>query len=111
MEEIVNISTPVNLDESLAHYEVHFHQPYASSSFDNSDEIRIAMQHQDLYILPSKSSLHIHGRLVKCDGTNVTATALIGNAVCFLFDEICYGLNGIEIDRCKNSGLTIIMKG
>ena len=111
MEEILKISAPASLDESLAHYEVHSYQPYASSSFDNSDKIRIAMQHQDLYILPSKTSLHIHGRLVQSYGTNVTATALIGNTVCILFDEIRYELNGIEIDRCKNAGLTSIMKG
>ena len=48
VEEILDISAPVS-----------FHEPYASSSFDNSDEIWIAIQHQDLYILPSKSSLHI----------------------------------------------------
>ena len=41
----------------------------------------------------------------------MTATALIGNAVCFLFDEIRYELNDIEIDRCKNASLTSIMKG
>ena len=111
MEEILNIPAPFSLDESLAHYEVHSHQPYASSSFDNSDAIRIAMQHQDLYILPNKSLLHIHERLVKSDGTTVTATVLIGNAVCFLFNEIRYELNGIEIERCKNAGLTSIMKG
>ena len=98
MEEILNILAPVNFDESLVHYEVHSHQPYASSSFDNSEEIRIAMQHQYLYILPSKSLLHLHRRLVKSDETNLTATALVGNAICFLFDEIRYELNGISID-------------
>ena len=63
MGEILNIQAPISYDESLAHYEVHAHQPYASSSFNNSDKIRIAVQHQDLCILPSKSSLHIFGRL------------------------------------------------
>ena len=41
----------------------------------------------------------------------MTATALIGNAICFLFDEIRYELDGIEIGRCKNTGLTSIIKG
>ena len=89
MEDILNISASVSFDGSLAHNEVHSHQRYyASSSFDNSDEILIAIQHQDSYILPSKSSLHFHGILTKSDGTDVTATALVGNAICFLFDEI-----------------------
>ncbi|XP_051164909.1 uncharacterized protein LOC127283850 [Leptopilina boulardi] len=110
MEETLNILSPVKYDDSLAHFEIHTHQPYVSSAFNNSDEIRIAVQHQDLYILPSKSTLHVHGRLVKSDDTVVTNTKLISNAICYLFNEIRYELNGVEIDRCKNVGLTTTMK-
>ena len=75
MEEILNIQAPVRFDESIASYEIHAHQPYASSSFNNiSDEIRIAVQHQDLCILPSKSSRHVYGRLTRADGTIATTT-------------------------------------
>ena len=38
-------------------------------------------------------------------------TSLVNNAVCHLFEEIRYELNAIEIDNCKNVGLTSIMKG
>ena len=55
MEEILNIEAPVRFDEFMASYEIHAHQLYASSSFNNSDEIRIAVQNQDFFILPSKS--------------------------------------------------------
>ncbi|XP_043470556.1 uncharacterized protein LOC122503872 [Leptopilina heterotoma] len=102
MEEILSIPTQVNFDESIANYEIHSHQPYASSSFNNSDEIRIIVQNQDLYILPSSSSLHLFGRLTKNDGNTLTENVdLINNAISYLFDEIRYELNGIEIDRCK----------
>ncbi|XP_043485183.1 uncharacterized protein LOC122513020 [Leptopilina heterotoma] len=111
MDELLNIPAAVNFDESIAHYEIHAHQPYASSSFNNSDEIRIAVQHQDLCILPSKSSLHIFGILTKNVGITLTQNVhLSNNAVCFLFDEIRYELNGIEIDCCKYVGHTTIMK-
>ncbi|XP_043469503.1 uncharacterized protein LOC122503133 [Leptopilina heterotoma] len=111
MDELHNIPAAVNFDESIAHYEIHAHQRYASSSFNNSNEIRIAVQHQYLCILPSKSSLHIFGRLAKNDGITLTENVhLSNNAVCFLFDEIRYELNGIEIDRCKYVGHTTIMK-
>ena len=63
MEDILTVKSSVEFDESIAHYEVHAHQPYTSSAFNNSDEIRIAIQYQDLCLLPSRSSLHIHGRL------------------------------------------------
>lgn len=111
-EEILNIEAPVVFDESIIHYEAHAHQPYASSTFSNSDEIRIAVQHQDLCLLPSKSSLHIYGRLTKADGNTAAATtSLVNNAVCHLFEEARYELNAVEIDRSKNVGLTSLMKG
>ena len=110
MEEILSIQTPVTFDESVAHYEVHAHQPY-TASFNNSDEIRISIQHQDLCLLPSRSALHICGRLVKGNNTPVENTKLVNNAICHLFEEIRYELNAIEIDKCKNVGLTTLMKG
>ena len=110
MEEILSIQSGVAFDESIAHYEIHAHQPYMAS-FNNSDEIRISVQHQDLCILPSRSALHICGKLTKADGTNVARTALVNNAIAHLFEEIRYELNAIEIDKCKNVGLTTLMKG
>ncbi|XP_043471591.1 uncharacterized protein LOC122504509 [Leptopilina heterotoma] len=100
----------IKFDNSVAHYEIHAHQPYVSSAFNNSDEIRIAVQHQDLYILPSKSTLHVTGRIVKPNNTLVTNTKLISNGISYLFNEIRYELNGVEIDRSKNVGITTTMK-
>ena len=108
MEEILSI--PVTFDESLAHYEVHAHQPY-TASFNNVDEIRISMQHQDLCLLPCRSALHICGRMVQTNNTPVERTKLVNNAICHLFEEIRHELNAIEIDKCKNIGLNILMKG
>lgn len=111
MEEILNIHSGVAFDESIAHYEVHAHQPYSLSHFNNSDEIRIAIQHQDLCLLPSRSMIHICGRLTKENGTSlVTNTKLINNAISHLFEEIRYEINAIEIDKAKNVGLTSVMK-
>lgn len=46
--------------------------------------------------------------LAKQDGT---ATArLVNNATSFLFDEVRYELNSIEIDRTKNVGYTTTLK-
>lgn len=83
MEEILKIQKPIIFDESIAHYEIHAHQPFGASNLNNNnDEIRIAVQHQDLYVLPCKSSLHICGRLTKADGTTVaTQTAFVNNAI------------------------------
>ena len=114
MVDILDIQSGLEFDESVSHYEIHAHQPYTSSNFNNSDEIRISIQHQDLNLLPSRSCIHIIGRLMKSDEKDTTAfarTSLVNNAVCHLFKEIRYELNAIEIDRCKNVGLTSVMKG
>jgi len=109
-EEVLRVHEPIHFSEAIAQMEFHAHRPYASSTFDNSDEIRIAVQNQDLYVLPSYSSLHITGRLSKADGTSVIAkTELVNNGICFLFEELHYEINGVEIDRCKNAGLTSVM--
>ena len=110
MEEILSILTPVTFDESVAHYEVHAYQPY-TASFNNSDEIRIPIQQQDLCLLRSRSALHICGRLIKSNNTSVENTKLVNNTICHLFEEIRYELNAIEIDKCKSVGLTTLMKG
>lgn len=111
MDEILDIQSRVAFDESIAHYEVHAHQPYATSSFDNSDEIRIAIQHQDLCVLPSRSSLHICGKIVDPNGLPLKTTNLSNNAMSFLFEEIRYEMNAIEVDKCKNVGIISLMKG
>ena len=89
---------------------MHAHLPYAPSTFNNSDEIRIAVQNQDHCLLPSKSSLHIQGKLVKEDGTSVTNTRFITNAIYHLFEEARYELNAVEIDKNKIVGLTSLVK-
>ncbi|XP_043474824.1 uncharacterized protein LOC122506602 [Leptopilina heterotoma] len=101
-DDLLSIAKPIVYDESIAHYEVHAHLPYASSTFNNSDEIRIAVQNQDHCLLPGKSSLHIQGKLTKENGTPVTNTRLIMNAICHLFEEARYELNAVEIDKNKN---------
>ncbi|XP_053597687.1 uncharacterized protein LOC128668551 [Microplitis demolitor] len=110
--EILNIQRQIIFDKSIAHYEAHAHLPYAPSTFNNCDEIRIAVQHQDLCLLPSKSTLHVYGKFTKSDGIAVSATThMVNMTVCHMFKEIRYELNSVEIDRNKNVGITSLMKG
>ena len=111
MEDILSIQSGVEFDESISHYETHAHQPYTSLNFSNNDEIRIAIQHQDLNLLPSRSSIHIQGRITDDKGAPAADVSLVNNGMSFLFEEIRYELNGMEVDKCKNVGLTSIMKG
>lgn len=125
-DEILDLRSSVEYDDSITNIEYHAYNPY-TNSFNNSDEIRIVIQNQDLYILPHKSYLYIEGT-VELDlpappGDDVVGAArataeavrippnFVNNAIAFLFDEMRYELNGFEIDRCKNVGITSTLKG
>lgn len=67
-------------------------------------------------MLPSDSYLYIEGKIERKGETSTEEARnimpkYINNAAAFLFEEIKYLLNGVEIDRCKNVGLTSTMKG
>ena len=44
-------------------------------------------------------------------GGKVKATEFVNNGILHMFEEIRYELNGVEIDRCKNVGITTLLKG
>lgn len=99
MENLLDIKSPVIFDESVAYWETHSHLPFTSSTYNNSDEIHIVIQHQDQYLLPARSSLRIVGKVTQTNGTKLEeGTSLVNNAICHLFSEIRYLLNAIEID-------------
>ena len=100
-EDTLAITSPALVDESISRVEVQGHLPFASATFNNNDEIRITVNQQDLCVLPSQSGLHIVGRLTKADGTAAASTQLVNSAVYFLFEELRYELNDVEIDRCR----------
>jgi hypothetical protein len=92
--------------------EQHTYQPYSSKSFGNGDEIRIAIQHQDICTYPGRSFIHTEGKLLKSDGGSPFKDFdLTNNAFAFLFDEIRYEINGVEITRVRNLGTTSTLKG
>lgn len=108
---LLDIRSPVVFDESLAHWETHSHSPFATSSYNNSDEIHIKIQHEDQSLLPSKSFIRIIGKITKEDGTKLAdGTNFVNLGALYLFSEIRYELNAVEIDKNKNVGLTSLMK-
>ena len=109
MSEILDVISKIQYDDSVTKTEYHTYLPFITS-YNNSDEIRIAVQHQDLYILPCESFIYIEGSLTKKEGGVVDSSTLTNNCVSFLFDAIRYELNGVEIDRFRNTGITTTLK-
>ncbi|KAK9710832.1 hypothetical protein QE152_g25829 [Popillia japonica] len=69
-----------------------------------------SIQHQDVYTLPSESFIYIEGKF-KHDAAGTGTCELTNNAYAFLFDQIRYEINGVEVDRCTKPGITSSIKG
>lgn len=109
---VLNVNEPLIQDNSIQSIEYHTYKPYVSS-FGENDEIRIPINQQDLYILPSASTLYLEGsvNVYKADGkTKASNVHFTNNAALFFFQEIRYEINGIEVDKIKNAGITTTMK-
>lgn len=108
---VLKVGETILNDDTITSYQYHTHQPYSSTTLNNNDEIRIPIQTQDLYTLPSQSFLYIEGTLLKNDNTFSDNIGFVNNGIAHLFDEIRYELGGVVIDRVRNPGITTTMKG
>lgn len=109
---MLDIEQPVEYDDAITGFEFHSHKPYASTTFTDSDEIRIPISQHDIITAPFESSLYITGTLEgkKADGTD-SDIELVNNAMAYLFEDIRYEINGIEICKTRNLGVTSTIKG
>ncbi|XP_044742372.1 uncharacterized protein LOC123304874 [Chrysoperla carnea] len=110
--DILNVTEKPGFDDTIVANEVHTCNPYVHS-FDYGDEIRIPSNQTDLYVNPSESYIFISGQLVKTkDNTKAVSTdgEMRANFGMFLFEEMKYLINGHEVDRCKQPGITSTIK-
>jgi len=94
MTHIINVLEKPTTDNSIIRKDYQSYSPYLRS-YENNDE----KKNQDLYVLPSESFLHIQGHITKLDDSLVTTIAVLNDCMAYLFYEIRYKLNGIEIEH------------
>lgn len=107
----MNIGASAAYDNSIMKNEYYAYTPY-TNSFGESEEIRIAIQNQDLHLLPCDSYLYMQIK-VNTDKNDAAASEKVKyvyNFPSFLFSNARYELNGVEIDRIKNVGITSTLK-
>jgi len=108
---LLDIDSKAVYDDLVTAYEYHTHQPYASTSYNNNDEIRIPILQQDIITAPFDSSIVITGKVEAKKADDVAQdVSFINNAIAFLFEEVRYEINGKEIDRTRNVGITTTLK-
>lgn len=71
MSEMLHIRKSASHIDDVISMQYHTYTPY-TTAFNNNDEIRIAIQSQDLFVLPSDSYLLIEFKPSKRDGTSFT---------------------------------------
>ena len=108
-KQLLNINKTPVFDNSISKYEFHAYSPY-NDSFGNNDTIIISIQQQNLCVLPSESYLYIEGIVTKAENAEIARLSLLNNGPSFLFEEIRYELNGVEIDRTRKVGSTTTIK-
>lgn len=123
-DDILHIKTPVVDGDDITNIQYHTYTPY-TTSYNNNDEIRIVLQAQDLYVLPSQSYLQIDFNVTDVDNAQVQAAIeqahaqnannrlvvqFIHGFITHLFSEIRYELNGVEIDKSRTPGITTLLK-
>lgn len=109
---ILDIANNPLFDNSIEGIEFHSYKPYITT-FNRNDEIRIPINQQDLYVLPSASTLYLEGvvNVLKKDlKEKVPSIHFTNNPLLYLFQDIRYELNGVEIDKIKNAGITTTIK-
>lgn len=111
MADILSVGSKPNHDNNIIKKQIHTYSPY-TSSYEHNDEIRIAIQSQDLYILPSDSYISLDVSVTRAEGAE-HATAVgswVTGVGAHLFSEIRYEINNVEVDRIKYPGFTSYLK-
>ena len=101
MADILKFTDTPNIDESIEDYEYHEYEPITDTSLNNSGDIRISIESQDVFTHPSESYLTFEGCLTEADGTlyaNADEVSLTNNAMMHLFSRIEYHLSNQLIE-------------
>jgi len=112
-DEMLDINEPHAYDESIQ--SMQFHEYTGQTQGNNNmigHPIRIEINLQDVYCLPSKSYISIKGQLCQQDNTEYAAATeitLINNAIMYLFTEIKYDLGSTTIEKLTSPGQTTSM--
>ena len=111
--DILNFTEEIIVDEEIERFEFHEYEPI-STSLNKEGEIRINIEQQDLFTLPSEAYLLVEGRLLKADGTSYADTdaiTLVNNGIMYLFSQISYYLSNQEVETIHDPGQSTTMLG
>ena len=114
MENNLNWNEKLYTDESIEKIDYYEYNPHQGVNLNSIGDIRISIQNQDQFIVPSMSHIYIEGRLLQKDGqpydTHQEGITLVNNAMMYLFDRVDYSINNKSIEGYNNPGISTTMK-
>lgn len=110
MANILDVNRPVVQDDSIYRYQYHIVAPQTGTSLEHNGEIILEISNKNLYTLPSESFILLTGTFKTTNGGQTTNSRLNNNAFAFLFEDIRYSLNGVEIDKTNKLGIATTIK-
>ena len=111
--DILNFTEENIVDEEIERFEFHEYES-VNKNLDTTGEIRINIEQQDLFTLPSEAYILVEGRLLKADGTSYTDTdpvTLVNNGIMYLFSQISYQLSNQDVETIFQPGQATTMLG
>ena len=112
--DILNFTEEIIVDEDIERFEFHEYEP-VNKNLNTSGEIRINIEQQDLFTLPSEAYILVQGRLLKkVEGTpydHGDAITLVNNGIMYLFNQISYQLSNQDVETIFEPGQSTTMLG
>ena len=115
-DECLDINEPYVYDESIQSLQYFEFTPQTFAHCNTvGHPIKIYINAQDVYALPSQSYINIKGQLRRNDNNDAYAAAdevaLLNNAMMYLFTEIKYDLDSKKIEKLSSPGQITSMLG
>ena len=115
-DEMLDITEPLRYDESIIEQNYFEYTPQTQANNNSmSHQIKIDINAQDTYTLPSKSYISIKGQIRRADNNNPYVAGnditLINNAMMYLFSSVKYELGSTTIESINFPGQITSMLG
>ncbi|KAL4084371.1 hypothetical protein QTP88_028194 [Uroleucon formosanum] len=109
MKKNIDVTADYVDDCKITQVQYHSFTPYSSAALSYNEELRINVQNMDSSTLPCESYIFIEGKINK--PTDAAGEVRFSyNGLAFLFSEMRYEINGIEIQKLKSPGVSSCLK-
>ena len=113
-EPILKTNEPITVNNSIDEYEYFDYGTIVGANLNNSGDIRIVIETQDIFTHPSESFLIIEGQLTKDEDTpddDADVISLTNSGMMYLFKNIRYKLSEKVIEEVQHPGQVTTMLG